>query len=290
VISSFLMQDGVPNKQSLFDHRAVDTHAHVFSPFVRIPEGPGYKPSPALLRTQEEYYGVLKGHGVTGGLLVQPSTYLTDNSVMLDAIQAAPDRNIKGIAALEVDVDDGELGRLERCGIVGVRLDLINSGPVLLKEPRLASLLERLRERDWWTELYVRGSDFPKYEPLVRRHAGKVIFDAIGRPDVERGIDEPGFQRLLAFGREGPHAMKLSGPVSTSAENFPYADVDRFVRAVVDAFGIENCTWGSDWPFGHPRSRHNYQQMLEWLFGLIDDPRDRRRVLWDNPARLFGFR
>ena len=62
------------------------------------------------------------------------------------------------------------------------------------------------------------------------------------------------------------------------------------MHAVVDAFGIENCTWGSDWPFGHPRSRHNYLQMLEWLFGVIEDPRARRSVLWDNPARLFGFR
>ena len=84
--------------------------------------------------------------------------------------------------------------------------------------------------------------------------------------------------------------MKLSGPFRSSVEGYPYRDVDPFVAAVIQAFTLARCVWGSDWPFVRMDERMDYGPPLVCLQRWLPDPADRRTVLWDTPARLFGFR
>lgn len=268
---------------------AVDAHAHVISPFAKIPEGPGNKPETATLRTKEEYYDVLAGHGLTHGLLVQPSCYHFDNSVQLDAAEHAPRGGVKAIVNLDFAAGDDELDEMERRGAVGMRINLISLDPQYFERPESARLLRRLRERDWWLEYHVRAPDFPKYEPFIRTFEGKTIIDHVGRPEVVGGTNEPGFQRVLAFGREPNRMLKLSAPYRSSKSAAPWSDLDPFAAAAIEAFGIERCVWGSDWPFVNFATSVTYLQTLEWLFRIVPSESDRRAVLWHNPARSFGF-
>ena len=120
---------------------------------------------------------------------------------------------------------------------------------------------------------------------------------ALGRLDARhplhiRGLvlrQQPGFQALLAFGREG-HAIKLSGPFRASTQGcFPWDDVDPFIAAAIDAFTIDRCVWGSDWPFVRMDDRMDYGPALACLARWVPGAADREKVLWHNPARLFGF-
>jgi len=62
------------------------------------------------------------------------------------------------------------------------------------------------------------------------------------------------------------------------------------VRAAIDAFTLDRCVWGSDWPFLRLPARTDYGPVLAMLTRWIPDAADRQRVLWDTPARLFGFK
>ncbi len=48
--------------------------------------------------------------------------------------------------------------------------------------------------------------------------------------------------------------------------------------------------WGSDWPFVRMDERMDYGPPFTCLPRWLPDEGDRRKVLWDTPARLFGFK
>ena len=83
--------------------------------------------------------------------------------------------------------------------------------------------------------------------------------------------------------------MKISGLVKCSATRYPWEDSWPYVAALLEAFTPDRCLWGSDWPFLRAPERIDYGLVLALVEQLIPDPVDRRKVLWETPARLFGF-
>jgi predicted TIM-barrel fold metal-dependent hydrolase len=116
------------------------------------------------------------------------------------------------------------------------------------------------------------------------------MVDHFGRPDVSRGVQQPGFQTLLELGKSGDAVIKLSGAFRSSLQPYPHYDVDPFIEAAIDAFTLERCVWGSDWPFVRMDSRMDYGPTLSCLGRWLTDRDDRDTVLWKTPARLFGFK
>jgi predicted TIM-barrel fold metal-dependent hydrolase len=273
--------------RSMFE-RAVDTHAHIFPPAFPVPDGPGLKPAPYEQVTREDYLAILRDHGVTQGVLVQPSGYGRDNSAMLDAMAHAGPL-LRGIAMVAYDATDAHLDELERRGVVGHRFNLYDLDPNELREPAAIRLLERLRERGWYAEIHLDAPRLPAIAPILEKHAGKLLFCHMGRPAIERGVAEPGFARFLEFGRTGQAVVKLTGAIRFSKRAFPFEDVDPYLAAIFDAYGTSGCIWGSDWPFIALQQRITYDQAVAWFERAVSDDRDRRTILWENPQRLFGF-
>ena len=94
---------------------------------------------------------------------------------------------------------------------------------------------------------------------------------------------------MLALGRTGRAVIKLTTPFAFPNGPVPQDDLDPFVAALLGAFGIERCVWGSDWPFLDVPSPPDYASAMISLPRWLRDPADRSQVLWRNPARLFGF-
>ena len=117
----------------------------------------------------------------------------------------------------------------------------------------------------------------------------KVVVDHCGRPTLEAGIDQPGFRALLDLGRRGNSYIKLSAFFRLTPDGWPYAECDDYVAALIDAFSIDRCLWGSDWPFLRATRRVDYGPQLAYLARVVPDAAARARILWDNPASLFGF-
>ncbi len=267
--------------------RGIDCHAHVFPPDVPLPDGPGHKPEPYQRVTGADFAAHRAQHGLTHAVLSQPSGYGHRNEAMLDAIAADPGR-IKGIGNLPYDVDDAGLDAMERRGVIGHRFNLVDLDPGELARPEAARFLDRLRERGWWAEVHAHGPWYVELAPLLRR-GNKVILCHMGRPTIERGPDEPGWQRVLELGRDGLAVAKLTGIGRFSREPYPHADADPFVEALVGAFTPDRLIWGSDWPHLLLGPEVRYDHGLRWLHRVLPDAATRQRVLWDTPARLFGF-
>src|SRR5205807_1809188 len=98
-------------------------------------------------------------------------------------------------------------------------------------------------------QVHLQKDNLVETAPLLRKSGVTCMFDHFGRPDPTQGLGQPGFRDMLEFGRSGDHVVKLSGPFRSSLLGYPYTDVDRFVAAAAEAFTLDRCVWGSDWPF-----------------------------------------
>jgi len=111
-----------------------------------------------------------------------------------------------------------------------------------------------------------------------------VIVDAIAHSKGRlKGI---ALIRLLQSGRGW---SKLSAPYRTSAQTFPYADIVPFAHALVAAVP-DRLVWGTDWPhvmLDGPMP--NDGDLADLLATWVPDAAVRKRILVDNPARLYGF-
>ena len=269
--------------------RGVDCHAHVFCgerfPFA---EKTLYRPHPSQAGNASDFLAVLDAHGFTHGLVVGANPYGTDNRCMLDAIAQSKGR-LKGIALIDQDCSERHIADLSSRGVVGCRINLYNQGLQPLTDPRAPALLGRLREAGWWVQIQCEKDQLTEVAPLLTKARVRIIVDHFGRPDIGKGIRQAGFQTLLEFGRSGNAAIKLSGSFRSSMESYPHLDVDPFIEAAIEAFGLDNCVWGSDWPFVRMDARVDYGPTLNCLGRWLASDEERNKVLWQTPARLFGF-
>ena len=143
---------------------AVDSHAHLFRR--DLPMLAGRRHTPEVDALLSDYLALLDAHHLTHGLLVQPSFLGEDNSFMLAALQACPQR-LRGVAVLAPTVNEVELAALAAAGICGIRLNL------------LGLALPELADADWqrWfgllRELGVSGQiRSPSYALLETYEAG----------------------------------------------------------------------------------------------------------------------
>jgi len=267
---------------------AVDSHAHIFSKTHPFDENRNYTPDGSQIGSVERFLSVLDYHGLSHGLVVAAEPYGTDNSGMLAGIAASNGR-LKGVALVSPSADDRELDKLAAGGVVGIRYNLSSFGLSQFEDPATTRMLERLKERGWFLQIHCMKDELAAVAPMLEKSGVRVIIDHFGRPSVRRGVGQPGFQALLSLGRTGNAVVKLSGPFRCSKEYPPYADVEPFIEAAVEAYTIDNCVWGSDWPFVKVEERIDYGPELSCVRRWFPDDADYDKVMRANPVRIFGF-
>ena len=275
----------------------VDSHAHVFLQDMPLASVRRY--APGFDATLADYMGLLATHGVTHGVLVQPSFLGTDNRFMLDALRAHPQR-LRGVAMLDPTAGEPELAALDAAGVVGVRLNLVGLPLPDLGTPAWQAFLARLKALDWHLELHREAADLPALLDAALPAGCRIVVDHFGRPDAEQASADPGFAALLRRAASGRVWVKLSaayrnarGARLAAAERTPTlleADA-RAARAcarqLLDAFGAERLVWGSDWPHTQHQDQADYGRCLHALADWVPDAAQRRRILGATAAELF---
>lgn len=266
---------------------ACDCHAHVLGPLDAFPyqDDRAYTAPPALY---EDYRAMLDTIGIDRAVIVQPSVYGTDNRCTLQAIARDPAR-MRGVAVFGDDITDAELQAMHDGGIRGVRFNLLFVGGVGLDS--LEVIAARIARFGWHIQLLI---DYRTLADLAARLAGlpvDIVVDHMGHMPVEEGVGNPGFQALLRLMSEGKSWVKVSGNYRVSKAAPAYADAIPFAQALLAA-NPDRCVWGSDWPHvgiwpGEPMP--NDADLLDALLDYAPDEALRRRILVDNPARLYGF-
>lgn len=258
---------------------AVDSHAHVFRRDLRFAEGRRHSPDfDALLA---DYLGLLDANGVSHALLVQPSFLGTDNTFLLAALDAFPDR-LRGVAVIDPLSTEAELRGLAIRGVCGIRLNLIGAAIPDLCGAAWTALLKRVRKLDWHVEVHIELSALPTVGQAVIDSGCRLVVDHFGRPGAD---DAASWTWLLSAARTGNVWVKLSA----AYRNWPLSHPEKPVAAaaeLLDAFGPERLLWGSDWPHTQHRDLASFPSTLAALHAWVPDAATRQIILADTPSRL----
>jgi predicted TIM-barrel fold metal-dependent hydrolase len=108
----------------------------------------------------------------------------------------------------------------------------------------------------------------------------------MARIDVAGGVGQLAFRNLIELFRHEHCWIKVSCADRISSP--PYAAAVPFARALIDA-KPHGVLWGTDFP--HPNVDHPVDEadLVDLLPAFAPDENDRRRLLVENPAILFGM-
>jgi predicted TIM-barrel fold metal-dependent hydrolase len=266
----------------------IDCHNHVIDPS-RFPyaNDNSYRPSGQEIATSAHLLRVMDVFNVRHALVVGTNSgYGADSRCLLDAIASAGGR-FKGVAVVENDVSVTELEGLKSLGVIGVAFNPTFHGTDYYLGT--ADLLRKLVDLDLLLQIQVEGDQLLALLPLISASPVRLLIDHCGRPSVKNGLRQPGFQALLELGRTGRAAVKLSGWYKFSRQPYPHPDAWPYIRALAEAFTLDACVWGSDWPFLRAAERLDYGPLLTLVEMLFPKESDRQRLFWETPRRLFGF-
>jgi predicted TIM-barrel fold metal-dependent hydrolase len=269
---------------------ACDCHAHIMGPAARFAYAPErvYTPPDCLL---PDYERMLDALGVARAVLVQPSVYGTDNTVLLEALGQQRHR-MRGVAVVAPDVSDVELALLVGSGVRGVRVNLVDvkeRKPGTLPMQTLEELAQRIAPLDWHMELLVHVDEFPDFDRLFGDFPVEIVLGHLGYLNIGQGPQAPGFRALLRLMKAGKAWVKLTGPYRITREPLPYRETIPLARALLEA-NPERVVWGTDWPHVMLKgTMPNDGDLADLLSEWIPDAGLREQVLVRNPERLYGF-
>ena len=283
---------------------ACDCHVHVFGPRDRYPQI-ATRAYTAGIASIDELRSNGEPLGISRFVVVQASVHGTDNSCLLDALDAL-DGNGRGVVVVDPNAaTPSALDDWSRRGARGLRINLYSGNPRAGYpdlERRLRALTD-ITPDGWHIEVIASLHLIAEAVPLLAASRVPIVIDHYGLPGSEMP-NGPNGRKVLDLLRL-PHVwMKLSGPYraidapdSDPLETMPPVT---WVKALIDA-APERLVWGSDWPHApsHKASKCGdapdayrpieYGRMFGDFLMAVSEPQTLQSILAANPARLYGF-
>jgi predicted TIM-barrel fold metal-dependent hydrolase len=263
---------------------STDAHCHVFGPAAKFPYAANrrYTPQDAPKAMLAALHGNL---GIDRAVIVQASCHGCDNAAMLDCIASDP-RRYRGVAIVDDSLRDADYERLHEGGVRGVRFNFVKH---LGGAPDMAvfgRVIERIKERGWQVVLHLDAPDIVPLTPMMRALPLPFVVDHMGRVPAAGGIDQPPLRALLDLARLDNCWIKVCGAERIAMP--PYAQAMPIAQALMQA-APERVLWGTDFP--HPNATHAADEadLVDLVPQYAADAPAQRRLLVDNPARLYGF-
>ena len=265
---------------------ATDCHHHIYDSRFPIAASATLKPGDA---TVADYRKLQRRIGTSRHVVVQPSTYGTDNSCLLDAMRQFGLGEARAVAVVDTGVTDAELDRLGEAGVRGIRFNLAQAGATTID--MVDPLARRIVTRGWHIQVNAPPDLIARNAELWAGLPCPVVFDHLAHLPYPEGRAHPAFALMLRLLGAGKGWIKLSGAYADTKAGPPgYADSSEVARAYVQA-APGQLVWGSDWP--HPTEPVGKKPDDAVLFDLLadwaPDPAVRTRILVENPARLYDF-
>ncbi|MBI2726887.1 MAG: amidohydrolase family protein [Polaromonas sp.] len=268
------------------DNAGWDCHAHLFGPYERFPLAAdrSYTPPEAL---RDHYLALLARLGLSNGVLVHPSAYGDDYSLLFDALAELP--QLRGVIVAR----PGTLPSLKGLRDKGIRAlryshrsgagnnfagsasfdDLLQMAPTLADAGLHAEL---------WTDCKV----LPDISAQLKKLPVPVVIDHMGGFDVGAGVNEAGFQTLLSLVESGAAWVKLCAYRNLFSVQDP--ELGRPFHEALLRANPQQLVWGSDWPHLRVTPEPDTAQLLDTFKRWTTDTALAHRILQDNPQRLYG--
>jgi predicted TIM-barrel fold metal-dependent hydrolase len=280
---------------------ACDCHTHIHGDPQKFPffTGRVYTPEPA---SPEEMSALHKALRIERVVIVTPSVYGTDNSATRFGMMARGG-TARGVAVIDDKTPESDLDAMQKDGFRGIRLNLATGG---INDPnvgraRLTTGVDRVKGRGWHVQVYTNLPMIPAVKDLVAASPVPVVFDHFGGAQAALGVEQPGFADLVELVKSGKAYVKISGAYRASKIAPDYQDAIPLAKALIAA-NPDRIVWGTDWP--HPDTvvppgkqvtdvvplyQIDDGRLLNQLAVWAPDAATRKKILVDNPARLYGF-
>lgn len=265
---------------------AVDAHCHVFGPGDVFPYAPQRKYTPADA-PKEQLFALRDFLGFERNVVVQASCHGTDNAAMVDALEAAGEK-ARGIAVVAHDVSTDELTSMDAAGVRGVRFNFLKRLVDATPREHYDRVVEKIAPLGWHVVVYFEAPELEALMPFITGLPTTVVIDHMGRPDMDKGLDDPQWRRFIGMLDAHPDMfVKVSGAERLSLLGPPYDDVVPFGRALVERYP-DRVLWGTDWP--HPNMTTHVPDdgmLVDFVPRIATTPELQQKLLVANPMRLY---
>jgi predicted TIM-barrel fold metal-dependent hydrolase len=261
-----------------------DAHCHVFGPGDKFPYAPNRRYTPE--DAPKEMLAALHAHlGIDRAVIVQASCHGTDNAAMLDCIASDP-RRYRGVAIVDDSFTDKDYEKLDRGGVRGARFNFVKH---LGGAPDLhvfSRVIDRIKARGWHVVLHLDAPSIIPLSDMIRKLPLPFVIDHMGRVPSADGLDQAPLRALIELSRLEKCWIKVCGSERISMP--PYAAAVPIAHALVEAVP-DRVLWGTDFP--HPNATHEADEadLVDLVPQFASDPLAQKRLLVDNPARLYNF-
>lgn len=265
---------------------AVDAHCHVFGPSPEFPFAPERKYTPCNAG-KDKLYELRDFLGFSRNVIVQATCHGKDNRAMVDACRTAGDL-ARGVAGVGADITREELADMHAGGVRGVRFNFVKRLVDATPKEVFVGIAEKIQEFGWSIVVYFEAQDLKELEPFLTSLPGIIVVDHMGRPDVEKGVDHPDFQRFINLMAQNENIWtKVTCPERLTKQGPPYDDVLPYYQAIVDRFE-DRVLWGTDWP--HPNMKSHMPDdgaLVDYIPKIARTSLQQQKLLVDNPMRLY---
>ena len=155
--------------------------------------------------------------------------------------------------------------------------------------PKIVRTAAICRELGWHLDFLIPG--WLIGDLMTTLHGLPVAFSVahMGLYPAKDGPKQAGFQAFLRLAGDGSRRcwVKLTG-IYRFSEDKAFADVKPFAEELIGRVP-DQLIWGSDFPHLSFHDRVGTIQLYNLLGQWAAEPAMRKRILVDNPARLFDF-
>lgn len=265
-----------------------DTHFHVWAPHLfPFAEKRRYTPPAAPI---EHYLKVAKAIGLERGVIVQPSVHANKTDVVVDAIAKSNGR-LLGMIIAKPTLSFEEAKTLHAAGVRGVRFNARSGHGNRFDRSLFDHVLGVVRPLGWILDLQIDDGAIVELADMVRGSPLPVIIDTFGHIDARKGRGQPALLTLLNLIEATDTYVKIHGANRFLAWGVPYDLIVGFARAFIER-APHRVLWGTDWPHSEvlePNQMPNDGDLIDMLLDYAPDEGVRKKILVDNPKRLFEF-
>ena len=264
-----------------------DTHCHIFGPVSRYPYAATrpYTPPEAPLSAFRALHARI---GVERAVIVNATPYGRDNQIVIDAIAESNGR-YRGVGNVDEKMTDRELAALSAGGLDGCRFTFLAR---LGGRPDMGAfdrIVARIAPLGWHVDLYLEAAGLDELTPRLRALPVSYVIDHMGVVDASAGLDQPGFQKLVALAQSDEKCwIKITGPERVSRTGPPFHDAIPFARRLIEV-APRRVLWGTDWPHPNVPYMPNDGDLMDLVPAFAPTAEAQRQLLVDNPAHLYRF-
>jgi predicted TIM-barrel fold metal-dependent hydrolase len=265
---------------------ACDAHCHVFGPAAKFP----FAPDASYHPPDSPFEGLQKLHAILGferAVIVHASCHGSDMRATLDGIKRSKGA-YRGTAIIDESYSEKDFQRMQDGGIRGVRFNFVQH---LGGRPDMAFFhrtVARLKDMGWHLIVHLDAQDLVELRDMFMKIPVPMVIDHMGRVQASKGLDQEPFRVLLDFMKNQNTWVKVCGAERVSSKGPPFDDAVPFARALIAA-APDRILWGTDWPHPNVKIMPNDGDLVDLFPLMAPEPELQRRILVDNPARLYGF-